>query len=112
MASYFYAMFRILRLKSVLGVTVSSDEVKKLSLTKRTQACIKDIKNEKIFRACYAVAKVTYPNPKLLRYCDKSLPVMGVLYHLSLRTTAALQHHQETLLESGLFDLWHTGDVQ
>ena len=28
MASYFYAMFRILRLKNVLGVTVASDEVK------------------------------------------------------------------------------------
>ena len=112
MASYFYAMFRILRLKSVLGVTVSSDEVKKLSLTKRTQACIKDIKNEKFFRACYAVAKVTYPALKLLRCCDKASPVMGVLYHLSLRTTAALEHQAETLNEPHLFALGADGDVQ
>ena len=112
MASYFYAMFRILRLKSVLGITVSSDEVKKLTLTRRTQACIKDIKNEKFFRACYAVAKVTYPALKLLRYCDKASPVMGVLYHLSLRTTAALEHHAETLNEPHLFALGADGDVQ
>ena len=83
-----------------------------MKLMTRAKACIRDIKNEKIFSACYAVAKVTYPNLKLLRYCDKSSPVMGVLYHLSLRTTAALQHHQETLSESGLFDLGVEGDVQ
>ena len=32
----------------------------------RTKAAVKDIRNPKIFRACYAVTKVTYPNLKLL----------------------------------------------
>ena len=37
---------------------------------------------------------------------------MGVLYHLSLRTTAALEHQKETLMEPGLFKLGAQGDVQ
>ena len=36
---------------------------------------------------------------------------MGVLYHLTLRTTAALKQQQEVLLEPRLFDLGAQGDV-
>ena len=36
---------------------------------------------------------------------------MGVLYHLSLRTTAALAQQKETLMEPGLFELGAQGDV-
>ena len=36
---------------------------------------------------------------------------MGVLYHLSLRTTAALAQQKETLMEPGLFELGAQGNV-
>ena len=45
MASYFYAIYRLLRLKDVLILTVNSEEVKKLKITGRTKAAIKDIRN-------------------------------------------------------------------
>ena len=45
MASYFYAIYWLLRLKDVLILTVNSEEVKKLKITGRTMAAIKDIRN-------------------------------------------------------------------
>lgn len=109
MASFFYAMFRLLRLKDVLIQTVHSPEVGKLDLNARAKAVIRDIKTPQFFHAIYVVCSVVYPNLKLLWFCDKLTPVMDVLHHLTLRTTAALEQQREKLVEPGLFDKGRKG---
>ena len=84
MASYFYAMLCLLCLKDVLISLVHGSEVKDLKLNKWVKSVIMDLKNPNLFCACYAVCSVTYPNLKLLRYCDKLTPNMGIIPHLTL----------------------------
>ena len=55
---------------------------------------------------------VVFPNLLLLRWCDKSTPVIDVLYHIALRTSAALKQQREKLLQEDLFDLDADGDVK
>ena len=64
------------------------------------------------FSAIYVVCLVVFPNLKLLRFCDKSTPVMDVLHHMTLRTSAVLEQQREQLLEPGLFELGAEGDVR
>ena len=112
MASYFYAMARLLRLKDVLITTVHSHEFSKLDLNARAKLVVRDIQNPKFFQAIFVVCSVVFPNLLLLRWCDKSTPVMDVLYHITLRTSAALEQQREQLLEEDLFNLGADGDVK
>ena len=111
MASYFYAMLCLLRLKDVLISLVHSSEVKDLKLNKQVKSAITDLKNPNLFCACYAVCSVTYPNLKLPRYCNKLTPNMGIIPHLTLQTTAALKKSRDKFLGVGLFNLGTKGNV-
>ena len=66
MASFFYAMTRLLRLKDVLITTVHSPEFAKLDLNARAKAVARDIQNLKFFQAIYVVCLVVFPNLLLL----------------------------------------------
>ena len=96
MASFFYAIARLLRLKDVLITTVYPPEFAKLDLNAQAKAVARDIQNPKFFQAIYVVYLVVFPNLLLLRCCDKSTPVMDVLYHITLRPSAALEQQRET----------------
>ena len=111
MTSYFYPMLCLLRLKDVLISLVHSSEVKDLKLNKQVKSVITDLKNPNLFCACYAVCSVTYPNLKLLRFCNKLMPNMGIIPHLTLRTTAALKKSRDKFLGVGLFNLGTKGNA-
>ena len=65
-----------------------------------------------VFQVIYVVCSVVFPNLLLFRWCDKSTPVMDVLYHIRLRTSAALEQQRKKLLQEDLFGLGAEGDVQ
>ena len=57
---------------------------------------------------------MVFPNIKILCFCDKSTPVMDVLYHLTLRMYFGRPRGTTgtALLEEGLFELGMDGDIQ
>ena len=68
MASFFYAIARLLRLKDVLITTVYPPEFAKLDLNAQAKAVARDIQNPKFFQAIYAVCSiVVLPNILLLQ---------------------------------------------
>ena len=95
MAPFFYAMARFLQLKDVLISVVHSPEFAQLDLNTRAKAVARDIQNPKFFQAIYAV--FVFPNLLLLRWCDKSTPVMDVLYHITLRMSPLSRNNEKTL---------------
>ena len=103
MASYFYVMFRDLRMELVLRQLVAHPDIKKLKYTKRTALAFQDIKDESFWRGTYAICGVSYPNERLLCLCDKSDPIMAELEYGTRRATAALEASAESLLDEALF---------
>ena len=58
MASFFYAMARLLRLKDVLITTAHSPEFSKLDLNDRAKAVARDIQNPKFFKPSMLSARL------------------------------------------------------
>ena len=108
---YFYAVLWVLWLKSVLIAVIHGHAIAKLKLNKRANAAVKDIKNPKFFCTLYAVACTTHPNLRLLCCCDKSTPVMNVLYRMTLRANAASEKVRDKLAKEQLFGMGNDGDL-
>ena len=66
MGSYFYVMFRNLRMELVFKQLVIHPETKKLKHTKRTLLAFCDIKDAAFWQSSYGVCCVSYPNVCLL----------------------------------------------
>ena len=103
MASYFYAMMRILRLEKALQATIHQQPFRDLKLNARQKACVRDIKDDNLFKAMYRLLRAVFPAIRLLRYCDSSKPVMDKVYYLVKRTTAAIERSIEALNDEKLF---------
>ena len=103
MASYFYAMMRILRLEKALQATIHQQPFRDLKLNARQKACVRDIKDDNLFKAMYRLLRAVFPAIRLLRYCDSSKPVMDKVYYLVKRTTAAIEKSIEALNDEKLF---------
>ena len=97
MGSFFYVMFRDIRIELVLKQLVAHPEIKKMKLSKRTLLVFRDIKDNVFWKDTYTVCGVCYPNARLLRLCDKSDPIMGELEHGKRRTTEALEKSADLL---------------
>lgn len=103
MGSYFYVMFRDVRMELVLKQLVAHPEIKKIKQKRRTLLAFRDIKDDTFWRGTYAVCCLSYACARLLRLCDKTDPIMGELEHGKRRTTEALENSEELLLDDALF---------
>ncbi len=105
-ASWFYAMFRALRVKEALLATVHDPKFVALDLVKkndRVRLAVFDITNEKMWTAFYTVLRAVYPALRALRFMDANTPVMDKLYYLVHRVSEALQLSYSKLNDASLF---------
>ena len=77
MVSYFYVMFRDIRMKLALKQLVARPDIKNMKHPKKTQLAFCNIRDPAFWKSTYAVCGVSYPNVRLLCLCDKSDPIMG-----------------------------------
>jgi hypothetical protein len=110
MATFFYAMLRLIRLKDALKATVNTvkfrELLKSVSNIASIRECVADIENSQFFRALYVLLRAVYPALRVLRYCDSNEPMMDKLYYLSYRATQALKKSIECLDDEATFDNW------
>ncbi len=60
-------------------------------------------RKNKFWKCIYILLRAVFPALRLLRYCDKSHPVMDKMFFLSHRTTLALDKTEEVLNNKSLF---------
>jgi hypothetical protein len=103
MATWFYAMMRILRLKDALLATIHQAQFRDLAKNDRIRGAILDISDHNYFRALYVLLRAVFPAIRALRYCDKGEPSMDKIYYLTFRATEALKRSVDLLNDSTLF---------
>ena len=96
MALWFYAMIRLLLVRKALTATIHQQKFADLSVKENVHAAVRDITNEKFWKRIYIVLRAVFPALHLLRYCDKSIPAMDIIYFLSHSTTTALEKSNRT----------------
>lgn len=110
MATWFYAMHRLLRMKPVLKATIHQQVFVSLTHTRRTQQAIADVDDNSFWQSIYILLRAVFPALRTLRYCDSSKPAMDKVYYLSHRTTQSLQKSIKLLNESPHFGSMDEGD--
>ena len=104
MASFFYAMHRILRLRQPLLATIHSAEFSAIAKhPKNCGYCVRDIEHPKLFRAIYILLRAIFPALCCLRFCDSNEPCMDKIFTLVHRTTLAIEASIEALDDYELF---------
>lgn len=111
MATWFYAMMRVLRHKDVLLSTVHTVTFRDLPKNDRTRAAILDVTDQKFFKALYTLLRAVYPAIRALRYCDKNEPAMDKIYFLAHRASVALERSVSFLDDTELFQVSESDDL-
>ena len=109
-ATYFYAMMRLLRLQAPLLATIHQAIFSDLNLNDRVRSAVMDIEDKAFWKALYTLVRAVFPAIRALRYCDSNTPAMDKIFHLSYRTTCAIEHSCEKLNDADLFGPIH-GDI-
>ena len=108
--TWFYAMIRLLRLKSSLKATIHDAKFVALSLNEAARQAVFDIENEAFWKAIYFVLRSVFPALRLLRFCDANRPAMDKMKHLAHRTTLALNKSVPFLNDEEVFGKFGTDD--
>ncbi len=91
MTLWFYAMMRLIRLQQPLNATIHQHKLLDLSLTTSAKGAVQDIKEENFWKCMYILIRAVFPALRALWYCDSNMPCMDKLFHLSHRTTVAIE---------------------
>ena len=110
MATWFYAMVRVLRLQQPLLATIHQAKFCTLDLNQRTGLAVRDIENKVFFKALYTLVRAVFPALRALRYCDSNTPAMDKIFHLSHRTTMAIEKSIASLNDVDLFGAFSDED--
>ena len=112
MASFFYAMHRMLRLRKPLLATIHSAEFGGITkYPKNCEFCVEDIEDTKFFRAMFTLLRGVFPAVRCLRFCDSNTPAMDKIYTLVHRTTQAIEASIEALDDRELFGAFDLDEV-
>ena len=103
MATWFYAMHRMLRLHVPLKATIHQVQFAELPHTDRAKAAIADIEDSVFWKSIYVLLRAVFPALRLLRFCDSNVPTMDSIFFLSHRTSLAIAASAEDLNDVGLF---------
>jgi hypothetical protein len=110
MATFFYAMLRLVRLKDALKATVNTVKFRELLKSATNlgsiRECVADLESPSFFTALYVLLRAVYPALRVLRYCDSNEPMMDKLYYLSYRATEALKKSVVCLDDEGTVEIW------
>jgi len=103
MVLWFYAMMRLIRLQQPLTATIHQQKFLDLTLTTSAKGAVQDIKEDKFWKCMYILLRAMFPALRALRCCDSSTPCMDKLFHLSHRTTVAIENSLDDLNDKSLF---------
>ncbi len=103
MASWFYAMMRILRHRNVLLATIHTTKFRDLSKNDRVQGAVFDIEDPLFFKALFVLLRAVFPAIRALRYSDSNTPMMDKIYFPSKRTVLSLTSSIDALNNPDLF---------
>lgn len=108
MASFFYCMLRVLRLKTALRATIHQPKFLSLKKNAKIEGAVFDIQSDNFFKALYTLVRAVYPALLLLRACDKNDPFMDKIYYYVNLCTEGLNKSLPDLNNVVLFP----GDVR
>lgn len=107
MASWFYSMHRLLRLRALLMSNIhQAKKFATISLVKtddRARECIQDINDPEFWKAIYQLLRAVFPALHALRYADLGKPSMDKMYTLCHQLELALNASKEPLSNQVLF---------
>jgi len=103
MALWFYAMMHLIRLQQPLKATIHQEKFFDLTLTNSAKGAVQDIKEDNFWKCMYILLCAVFPALRALRYCDSNTPCMDTIFHLSHRTTVAIENSLEHLNDDSLF---------
>ena len=104
MASWFYSMSRMLRLRSTLEGTIAQKKFRNLTLNLKERLAVADILNPLFWKAVFTLLRAVFPALRCLRYCDMNTPAMDKIALLAHRTCVALEGLIEALNDRALFN--------
>ncbi len=102
-ATWFHAMYRLLRQKRALYANVHSPVFQTIAQNARVALTVQDIENSQFWRAIYCLMRAVFPALCTMRYCDANLPTMDKIYYLVKRVDYALLSSQPILNDEELF---------
>ena len=103
MQPFFYAMIRVLRCQAPLLATIHQAKFSELLLNDRVRSAVIDIEDKTFWKAIYALLRAVFPALRALRYRDGNTPAMDKIYHLSHRTSIAIEKSCENFNDIDLF---------
>ena len=103
MALLFYAMMHLICLQQPLKATIHQQKILDLTLTNSAKGAVQDIKEDNFWKCMYILLRAVFPALRALRYCDSNTPCMDKLFHLSHRTTVAIENSLDDLDDKSLF---------
>lgn len=107
MASWFYAMHRLLRLKTALTATIHQlvfrELLKGFKNNETIEGAIKDIEDATFWSRLYFILRANYAALVTLRWCDSNRPMMDRLYFATKQTADAIEKSKEYLSDKELF---------
>lgn len=110
MASWFYAMMRVLRHKDTLKATIHTLKFRDLAKNDKVRGAVIDIENEVFFKALYILLRAVFPAIRALRFADSNEPMMDKIYFFSQRTMNALDKSIAFLNDAEVFGGFAKGD--
>ena len=103
MALWFYAMMRLIRLQQPLKATIHQQKILDTTRTNSAKGAVQDIKDTNFWKCMYILLCAEFPALRALWYRDSNMPCMDKLFHLSHRTTVAIENSLEHLNDESLF---------
>ena len=85
-------MMRLIRLQQPLKATIHHQKFLDLTLTNSAKGAVQDIKEDNFWKCMHILLHAVFPVLRALRYCDSNMPCMDKLFHLSHRTTVAIEN--------------------
>ena len=104
MASWFYSIMRMLRMRTTLEATIAQKKFRDLALNLKQRLAVADILNPQFWKAVFTLLQAVFPALRCLRYCDTNTPMMDRISLLAYRTSVALDSAIEALNDRALFN--------
>ena len=103
MASWFYAMIRLLRLRTTFLACINQGKFRTLVLNDKERLAVFDISDPVFWKAMYTLLRAVFPALRCLRYCDGNIPAMDKVYTLTHRTSIAIEKSIDALNDTDMF---------
>ena len=103
MASWFYAMIRLLHLRTTFLACINQAKFRALVLRPKERLAVFDISNTVFWKAMYTLLRAVFPALWCLRFCDGKIPAMDKVYALTHRTSIAIDKSIDALNNADMF---------